>query len=333
MLQTLLILIVLAAAGALIYLATLKGDYQVRRTQLVNADIDTVFDTLRDFKTWADWSPWLMHEPDCPLIFSDDCGEEGGHYSWDGVRVGAGTLTHVKLERPNRIRESLVFTRPFKSVCEVAFELEESDGATNVAWIMRGRMPFLFRFMTGKTVAMIEKDYALGLAMLAGLLDPEAEAPKLQFKDVLVRESQPVLCKRFDGSLDAIGPAMESGFPELATYLAGINSPIAARPFSAYHRLDPKTRTVVCDMAVPVAGNIDPGAYTLKELGGGKYFEVTLHGSYRFLELAWHSAIAHVRMLKLKYDSSRPPLEVYENDPARVEHSNALITTLLVPIK
>lgn len=333
MAQTILLLLLLGAVAIVIYLATLKGAYQVRRKNSINAAIDTVFDKLRDFKTWSDWSPWLIHEPDCQLTFSDRCDEEGGSYTWDGKRIGAGTLAHVTLDRPHHIEQRLTFTRPFKSVCDVGFELREADGSTDVTWTMRGKMPFLLRFMTEKTVAMIEKDYDLGLAMLAGILDPAAETPKLEFKGVVERSPHLAVCKGFEGTIEAIAPAMQSGFPELVEYLADIKADFTGRPFAAYHKIDPKTRAVVCDMAMPVSAAIDAGPHALKELGGGKYFHVTLKGSYRFLELAWYSATAHVQMQKLKVDGSRPWLEVYENDPDHVEHSNEILTTLLVPIK
>ena len=83
----------------LIYLTTLDGSYAVRRTKLINTDIGTAFDKIRDFETWADWSPWIMHEPHTKLVFSDNCSEEGGYYTWDGKLVGAGKLIHVKFEQ------------------------------------------------------------------------------------------------------------------------------------------------------------------------------------------------------------------------------------------
>lgn len=166
--QTLLIILAVVIIGALVYLASLDGNYTVKRSKLINADIQRVFNKLRDFKTWSDWSPWLMHEPDTKLEFSDNPSEVGGFYTWDGQRVGAGKLTHVAFDAPKKIEERIEFTRPFKSVCQVSFELAEKEGQTEVNWIMQGKMPFLFRFMTQKTAGMIAKDYDLGLAMLAG---------------------------------------------------------------------------------------------------------------------------------------------------------------------
>ncbi|MDJ0807957.1 MAG: hypothetical protein QNJ78_14140, partial [Gammaproteobacteria bacterium] len=61
---TLIILLAVILAAVLIYLSTLKGDYEVRRRLLMDVDAQRVFDKVRDFRTWKEWSPWLMHEPD-----------------------------------------------------------------------------------------------------------------------------------------------------------------------------------------------------------------------------------------------------------------------------
>ncbi len=333
MFYTIIFLVIGFIIWGLIYLATLDAGYAVRRTKLINTSIGTVFDKIRDFKTWADWSPWLMHEPNTKLVFSDNCSDEGGYYTWDGKLVGAGKLMHVKFDRPHRIEQGIGFTRPFKAICQVTFEFSEKNGQTEVAWIMLGKMPFLFRFMAKKTANMISKDYELGLSMLAGQLDPNAEHPSFQFVGETTLEPVYSLCKGFEGGLQEMEAAMKTEFPKLKTYIENNHGHITGKPFSLYHKVDTKNMDFVCDMAVPVREGIDAGEYQLKTLGGGKFYKINLKGSYQFLELAWYAAMVHLRMRKLKYDTLRPSLEVYENDPNEVSTSNEIQTTIYVAIK
>lgn len=319
--------------GALIYLGTLSGHYQVRRTQLINTDINSAFDKISDFKSWSDWSPWLIHEPETSLIFSDDYDQEGGYYQWDGQRVGAGRLTHTKFDRPRRIEQRIKFTRPFKSVCQVAFEFAEKEGMTEVSWLMSGKMPFLLRFKTENTKQMISKDYDLGLAMLAHQLDPEAEYPQLHFVGVETLQPQQALCLEFNGGINDMQKAMQDGFPKLMAHLEKQQKSAAGFPFTSYQKANLKTMHFICDLAVPVSESIDVGEYQLKTLGGGRFYKVTLKGGYGFLELAWHAAYAHVNMLDIKTDRSRASLEVYNNDPNQQVNSNAIETSLYVAIK
>ena len=330
---TILILIGVIILAGLIYLASLDGSYEVRRSLLMDVDAQTVFDKVRDFKTWKDWSPWLLHEPETSLTFSENYTQEGGSYSWDGKRVGAGKLTHKKFAAPQRIDEEIEFIRPFKSVCKVWWEFVEQNGQTEVSWCMQGRMPFLLRFMTIMTSSMIAKDYALGLAMLRGQLDKTAERPVIDFQGTTERDAQSALVIPFAGELAEMVKVRQEGFPKLTDHVESSHGTPTGPPFTAYHEVNLQKMFFRCDLALPVSADADKGEFQYKDFAGGKYFKVTLQGSYEFLELAWYSAMSHLRMIKLKRDKSRPSYEVYENDPRAVVSTNEILTTLYMPIR
>lgn len=333
MFYTLAIILLIIIVAAVIYLATLDGQYSIRRTQLIDADINVVFDKIKDLKSWTDWSPWLIHEPDTHLEYSENYNQEEGFYTWEGRYIGKGRLTHVKLDQPNAIQQKLEFIKPFKSICDVGFEFSEKAGKTEITWYMDGKMPFLFRFMTEKTRDMISKDYDFGLAMLKGILQADADHPVLTFDGEVTREPVYVLCEGFSGGVKAMEEAMKQGFPKLMNYITEQQGDIISNPLTAYHKSNPKTMQFVCDMAIPVAEGINAGDFQLKTLAGGRFYKVTLKGGYQFLELAWHSAMGHVCMYKLKLDKSRACLEVYENNPELIKECNELITTLYIAIK
>ncbi len=320
------------AAGA-VYLSRLPKDYSVRRSLIIKAERRTVFDKVRDTPSWQEWSPWLLHEPDAKLAFSADADQPGGGYSWDGQYIGAGTLTHDRFEGQERIDQTLEFRRPFKSRAAVWWEFADAEGGTEVTWNMRGSMPFLLRPMIPTMREMIAKDYDLGLALLRGRLDPDAERPLIAFEGNTDLEPVSALTIPFSGGMEAMVQAMEQGLPKLAAYLDEQGSAPTAAPFSAYHKVGIKHKRFDCDIAVPAAMEVDPGSFSRKTFAGGKHFKVTLTGSYDFLELAWYAAVGHARMRKLKVDKRRPMLEVYENDPTKAAGSNALRTALYLPLR
>lgn len=330
---TIAFIIIAIIAAVCIWLSTLEGEYTVKQSRLINTDINTVFDKIRDFKSWPEWSPWLIHEPDTTLVYSDDYDEEGGHYTWDGKYVGAGKVTHVKFERPHRIQQKIEFTRPFKSISEVIFEFNEKDGQTEISWIMNGNMPFFFRFMTRMIKMMINKDYAFGLARLGGILDPASEHPQMIFAGEATLESQRCLCHEFSGNMVDMVTTMREGFPKLMEYVQTNNANITGYPMSVYHKVDLKADLFQCDMAVPTDSDIVTDNYVIKETDAGRYLKVILQGSYDFLELAWHAAYSHTQMLKYKVDSSRASFEIYENDPNEAASTNEIITALYIPLK
>ncbi len=341
MVTPILIVLAILVLAVLVYLLCLKGEYEIRQSLVMKGTPDKIFDKIRDLKSWPDWSPWLIHEPETKLDYSENCQEEGGYYSWDGEHIGAGTLTHVTHQRPNVLQEKIEFVRPFKSVCDVSFELKEKDEQrgddwiekTEVTWVMQGKMPFLFRFMVPRTISLVSKDYDLGLAMLAGEIDPASPHPRLRFDGQINLEPVQYLSKPFEGYIEEMEEAMQTGFVELLDYVQQKNINTSGKPMSLYHKVNIKKKHFVCDMAVPVSKETKTSDYSIKNFAGGKYYKVTLQGAYRFLELAWDAAYKHVCLYKIKIDKSRPSLEVYENEPHTVTNSNSLITSIYIPVK
>jgi len=325
--------LVFIAVVLVAYLVSLDGSYKVDRSIVIKREPQQVFDRVRDFPGWKDWSPWLMHEPDATLEYSEHPDQEGGWYSWAGELIGAGKLTHGRFDEPSKIDQQIEFTRPFRSVVAVGWRFEPCDDGTRVHWLMTGRMPFLFRFMAAKTQAMIEKDYDLGLALLRGVLDPQAETPRLEFVGETVLAPWHSLAYDWSGSFDDMPAVMQQQFPLLAAEVEQQGRAPAGPAFTAYHKVDQQQLQTECSMAIVVDSETRAGSMALKDMGGGRYYKVTLQGSYSFLGLAWYSANSHLRMHKVKRDGSRPSLEVYENDPGAVSDSNELLTTLYLPVK
>jgi len=332
--STLLIIVAALIAIPLLYLTTLDGRFTVRRSLAIAIAPKAAFDAIRDLKSWSEWSPWLMHEPDTRLTYSDAPDTEGGWYHWDGKLVGAGRLTHERFTGEQRIDQRIEFERPFKSVNRVWWELEEQpDGATLVHWNMAGRMPFLFRFMAKKMPDFIGRDFATGLYRLRARLEPDAEVPHIRFEGLQELPDQTALTLPFEGNIEAMKQAMREGFPKLDGYVKAQRLSPMGPPFAVYHKIDPRNRHFTGDMAIPVPADTACGEFAVKNFAGGRYYRTRLEGSYEFLELAWYQAYSHLRMLKLKPQHQRASLEIYENDPSTVDHSNEIVTSLLIPVK
>ena len=85
--------------------------FSVSRTILIQAPLQTVHATVRDFKQWPVWSPWLIAEPDCRVTYADD----GKSYTWDGRITGSGEMEVVNENAPNAIQSRTSSTTPSPS--------------------------------------------------------------------------------------------------------------------------------------------------------------------------------------------------------------------------
>jgi DNA gyrase inhibitor GyrI len=333
----LLALPLLIIVGVLIFLLLQPGEINVRRMLTMRCTPAMAFERVQDLRGWRDWSPWLLHEPDAALSYSDDPTAVHGWYAWNGKLIGAGRITHVSLHPPERIEQRIDFKRPFKLTGAVSWELvptvDEGAPATEVYWTMRGRMPFLLRFLAPMLSQLIGRDFELGLVRLRALLDPDAPTLDIRFPGNTELPAQTALTIAFDGGTKDMPQAMREGFGCIRAALEERGVEPAGPAFSAYHTPDAKAGRLRCDIAVPVQPGTAGGDFTVKGFPGGPCQATEVAGSYDFLELAWHALMAHLRMTKQQWDRTRPALEVYATGPESVASDNELVTHIYVPIR
>ena len=95
--------------------------FQVAKSIVVDSSVRAVFSEVRNFERWSLWSPWLVSEPDCQLVYLP----EGEGYTWDGKIVGAGEMKAVGEEQDRSIDYALTFLKPWKSTADVRREFSE----------------------------------------------------------------------------------------------------------------------------------------------------------------------------------------------------------------
>jgi hypothetical protein len=321
--------IVAILLAGLIYLARLGGDFCTKRSLQIAAPLDSVFAAIVDFKSWPQWSPWLIHELDADITYSENYQAEGGSCSWDGTVVGAGKLTHLKITPTRNIRQQIEFLRPFKSVSQISWEFANRDGNSLVSWEISGTMPFLFRFQIRKIESMLGRDFELGLELLNGYLNANAPHPSFTFtgsEDLQDFSYWAIPC---NGKLRQLETARKSSIETLRAAAADSG----ALALTLYHQFDPLAAHFQAEIALPIDDHPPLSNYTRRKFRGGRYYKMTLHGDHRFLPLGWYALSSHCRLHKIKLDQARPALEIYHHDPDELADSNQLSSALYIPIK
>lgn len=325
-------LFILAAIAliAILWLVSLPGRYEVVRSHTIRAPKQQVFDIVRDFSQFPAWSPWLIHDPQTQLTM-DQPTQVGGSYAWRSPKMGEGQWIHRRIEPLSFIETELVFTKPFKSVSDVRFEFSDAaQGHTQLTWRMQAQLPFFMRPMLPMFRRMIGMDFELGLAMLAGLVDPQDAHPRIEFVGTVDLPADTVLTHAYSGTLAGMKTAMSEAYPPL---FARAGAHATGLGWGIYHRIRPTepidASTVKMDMAV----SVQPGTPGANIRGAGRYFHARLHGDYRFLGPAWNAAYGQARMRKLKWSKSHPALEAYPTNPAEHPNSNDWITDIYVPVR
>lgn len=144
--------------------------YKVERSIVIAYPKKKVLESLKDFSQWPHWSPWLKLEPDAKVCFSDNMGEEGSNYTWDGEQIGIGSMALVEVAE-NALEMHILFIKPHKSQAKVFFILEEEAEGTKVTWKMFFYLPWYMFFMARKMEDHLGRDYERGLVMLKSYLE------------------------------------------------------------------------------------------------------------------------------------------------------------------
>jgi hypothetical protein len=174
MLKTLLIVIVAAVAGLLIYAATKPDSFSVQRSATVAAAPDKLFGLINDTKAFNTWNPYARKDPAMKLRYEGPANGPGAAYAWDSESVGVGRMEVIESTPPRKVAMRLVFDKPMKATNRVEFTLEPQGAQTRVTWAMTGPMPYLSKLMT----TFFDMDKMVGTDFEAGLTNLKAAAER-----------------------------------------------------------------------------------------------------------------------------------------------------------
>ncbi len=304
--------------------------FSVRKSTFIDAPAEKVFATVRDFKKWGRWSPWVIAEPDCQISFSED----GKSYSWDGEIIGSGEIAVTGEVASRSIDYQLTFLKPWKSVSSVRFLFEEKSGATEVTWSMDSALPWFLFFLKSMMTAFVGSDYERGLSMLKDEIETGSVPLKLDFPGQgdfpgLAYVGIKTACPVTD-----IGPRMDADMGKLQTLFAARSTVSAGPPVSIYHHWNMVKGTAVYTVGFPVDSlPADlPAGFTSGRIPACRTYRVRHTGPYRHLGNAWAAGMMHGRAKVFRQNKAIPPFEIYETGPDEAA-PNDLATLLHFPVK
>lgn len=177
MLRKVLLVLVLAIAGAVAFVATRESTYSVTRSISVEAPPEVVFGMVNDLREWVLWSPWDSLDPDMEKRFEGPSSGVGAIYAWAGdEQVGKGTMTVIESRPPEEVSFRLEFVEPWVSVSNSGFTIRREGSSSFVTWTMLGRHHFVGKAMSlfMDPDEMIGPDFERGLEALRDRAEAEA---------------------------------------------------------------------------------------------------------------------------------------------------------------
>lgn len=164
-----------------------KKSYRIERSMEIEAPREIVYEQVRLFKNFTNWSPWHFMDPDMKTSIEGPDGEVGTVYKWNSTHKNVGTgfqkIVSVKADR-------LDYEVDFGLDPSTSYYLVEGDSQkTKITWVLDMHFPFLMRAggMLTDINTYVGKDYENGLSNLKRYC--EALAPK-KYRGYVVRETE-----------------------------------------------------------------------------------------------------------------------------------------------
>lgn len=333
-----LLILLIIIAGA-IYLATLDGKYDVKRSKVIKAPVEVVFNEVNDFKTWQSWSPWLWKDPATKLTFGETTSGKGASYSWNSnnKEVGAGSMETIESVANESINQKIRFTKPWQSESNIYWIFEPADeGGTKVTWGMKGEMPFMARYMTAKMDEYVGADYENGLAKLDSVVQINMKKYSVTVNGETTHSGGFYLYNTTSCKIDELESKMQEMMPKVSMYAQKNKIQMAGAPFTLYHKYDEENNAVIFSCAVPISERV------ITESGSGiqtgmlnpfKAIKTTLKGNYTNLKEAWETTYKYLEDNNLEQVAGSAALEVYIVGPNNTQNPAEWVTEIYIPVK
>ena len=306
--------------------------YHVQRSIVIDVPLLTLRDSLKNFKDWPFWSPWLVMEPDATLTYTTNLGEVGSGYAWSGTLVGAGSVELLEVKE-DALKMHISFVQPMKSSAEITFNLEEEAEGTRVTWMMDGHLPFFMFWMTGKMQSFIGMDYERGLLMLKEYMETGAVASYVHIEGVLPMKVQNYIGIPNHSSIDKVGEVMKKDFEKLYDFMKTHNLSLDRIPFTIYNTFNifqGETEYVAC---IPVNEEIQiDESWVRGSLDIGEALKTMHKGRHLHLGNGWMTAMSFARLKNMKVLKSPVGYEFYPNNPYQTPEEE-LVTEIFIPLK
>ncbi|HBK71160.1 MAG TPA: transcription activator effector-binding protein [Flavobacteriaceae bacterium] len=335
-----LLLLLIIIAGS-IYIATLEKTYDVKRTRVIKAPIEVVYNNVNDFKNWQSWSPWLSKDSLAVLTFGEITSGEGASQSWKSEvkEVGVGAINTINAKQNETINQKLVLTKPWESTSDIYWSFKPVDNGTEVIWGMKGELGFMsrvFMVFSGGMDKQVGLDYERGLFKLDSVVQVEMQKYSVTVNGETTHGGGFYLYNTTSCKIDELPVKMQEMMPKVRAYAQKNKIQMAGAPFTIYHTFDEDNNAVMFSSAVPVAERVitESGSGILTgQLKPFKAIKTTLKGDYKNLKEAWETANEYLVANKFEQVQGAVALEVYVNDPKQTPNPANLVTEIFIPIK
>ncbi len=334
-LKYILLLLLLVFVTTSILVATLKPDFDISRSRIINAPKATVFNYINDYRNWEEFGSWKKDDASMKFIYPKNTIGKGSYYSWKG-QDGEGKLTTVSLAANDSIFQSMNFNG---NLSNVIWKFEDVKGKTKVTWRNVGKMNFVTKIFTslfGGMDSLIGSMYEKSLANIDKNFNSQLNAFAIKVDGFQIKNIGFYLQKTIYSRNVNLQSNIEVMIPKLLKFVKDNKISLNGKPFVKYNFVNNATQITNFSVCVPIKDSLmisQNSEITFGEILPFQAIKITLNGDYTHKNIALNKAYELMSSNNLVQKTELPLIDIY--NISKVEQQKAInwVTEIYIPVK
>ncbi len=334
-LKYLFLLLLLALFATTIYIATLKGDFNVERSIVIKSPRTTLFNYVNDFRNWETFGSWKKEDPTMTFNYPKSTVGIGGSYTWQG-NDGDGDMKTMAVITNKSLHQKMNYDG---TDANVSWEFKDTLGGTKVTWKANGIMNFMFKISSvfkGDASQVFGAMYEKSLANLGKTIDYEMNTYKIKVEGSVKKSGTFYLKQTITSKISNVPNNLRILIPNMFHFFAKNKLVMYGKPFVIYHTYDVANGITKLSVCIPVKEEIhtsDVSDITSGLLLPFSSVKTTLTGDYSHNKEALDKTIEYIKKNNFSQNIDVPRIEIYTKNMVQVSNPSQWITELYVPIK
>jgi len=171
----LITLAVLSVTGGILVAASLAPDTcRIQRSARIKAAPENIYPLINDLRAFNRWNPFARKDPHMQGSYQGPVQGPGAIYDFKGSgHSGEGSIEIVGHKQAAEVTMQLTMRKPMKAQNLIVFSLKPTEDATEVTWLMQGKVPFVGKILhlLFSMDKMVGRDFESGLADLKAIAE------------------------------------------------------------------------------------------------------------------------------------------------------------------
>lgn len=334
-LKYLFLLLLLVLFASMVYVSTLKGDFDVKTTAIIKSPKTTLFNYVNDYRNWETFVSWKKEDVNTKFYYPKNTVGSGGSCSWKSSG-GEGDMKTTALKDNEFINQKINFDG---SESSSTWTFKDTLDGTKITWRTKGTMSFKFKMFSlfqGGAAREFQSMQEKTLANLDKTLVYEINTYKVKVDGVAKKSGTFYLKQTITSKISKIPYNLRIMIPQMTRFFSKNHLTMYGKPFVIYHTYDTTQGISKLSVCIPIKDEvfISEGS----DISSGLLYpfqavKTTLTGDYSHTQEAWNKTREYIKKNNLTENTEGTHIEIYSTNMVQIANPSQWITEIYVPIK